>query len=356
MSTGELTFRPMTASEADLGLFKSCFDNNGSPKALDMLRWQFLELAESGLNVDFALDFSTPAAPIVAAVYAVYPVRLRVGEQLVSAVQSIDTMTDSRYRGQGLFVKLAKRVYAACRIEGKAAVFGMPNANSAHGFFTKLGWQVLDPMPFVARPLRTGYILGKLKLGSALASLLDMPLPLPPRPKLRGGAMIREVSQIDEQFAEVWRGYCGLNTCAVERDAAYLRWRLKRPGERYQVLGWYEADKLLGYSIIGQRHIGSNKTGKLMELVYDPQRPDVGSGLIAESLHRLRASGCGMVWGWNFAHAENHAVLKAAGFYTLPNRFWPLQLHMGVCDFTNRLGQLGQREHWYISMLDCDTD
>lgn len=356
MTAGDLTIRSMEKSDRDLALFKSCFDDNGSPKPRDLLSWQFFDVPQPGLNVEFAMDEAAPGAAIVAAVYAVFPIRMRVGEQVLPAVQSIDTMTDARYRGRGLFVKLAEQVYARCQSEGKSLVYGMPNANSAHGFFTKLGWTALDPMPFVARPLRSGYLLSKLKLGGTVSKLFDAPLPLPARPKLPAGSVMRDVADIDDQFHDVWRAYCGHNTCGVERDAQYLRWRLKRPGERYEVIAWYEGEKLLGYVVIGRRDMGDSKAGKLMELIYNPQRPAVGSGLLAEALHRLRSAGCGIVWAWNFEHSANRPALKAAGFISLPERLWPLKLHFGVRDFNGNLGLPNQREHWYISMLECDTD
>lgn len=356
MTVGDLTIRNMERSESDLALFKACFDDNGSPKPEDLLRWQFFDVPQSGLNVDFAIDVAAPDAAIVAAVYAVFPIQLRVGEQVLPAVQSIDTMTDARYRGRGLFVKLAEQVYARCQRDGKALVYGMPNTNSAHGFFTKLSWNALDPMPFVARPLRSGYVLSKLKLGDVVSKFLDAPLPLPARPALPVGSVMRDVSSIDDQFHQVWRAYCGTQTCGVERDVAYLRWRLKRPGERYEVIGWYDDEKLLGYVVIGQRDMGGSRTGKLMELIFDPQRPAVASGLLAEALHRLRSAGCGIVWAWNFDHSANHPALKSAGFIKLPERFWPLKLHFGARDFTGKLKMLYQRERWYISLLECDTD
>jgi len=356
MTAGQLTFRNMERTEADLALFKGCFDLNDSPKALDLLRWQFFDVPAPGLNVDFAMDHAAPGGPIVAAVYATFPVSIRVGARVLPAVQSIDTMTDGRYRGRGLFVKLAAQVYERCAREGKALVYGMPNANSAHGFFTKLGWQSLDPMPFVARPLRSGYVLSKLRLGGTLSKLMDVPLPLPARPRPTSAFDIRSGSAIDDQVHRVWQDYCADRTCGLERDADYLRWRLARPGEQYEVLGWYEDQLLKGYAIIGLRDTAGTKSGKLMELLYDPRRPEVGSGLASEALHRLRDAGCGIVWAWNFPHSANHGVLKGAGFIDLPQRFWPLELHIGVRDFSGDHPLLNQRSNWYVSMLECDTD
>ena len=356
MEVDSLNYRSMERTGFDLALFKRCFDLNDSPKSLELLRWQYFDVPVEGLNVELALDDLSGSDQIVAAVYATFPVTMRVGAGTCAGVQSIDTMTDSRYRGRGRFVNLAKRVYDRCIAEGKTVVYGMPNTSSARGFFTRLGWESFDPMPFMARPLRSGYVLEKLRLGGTLSKLFDAPLPLPTRPKAAMIANIRRVNTIDARFQAVWQAFSGDVTCGVERDTNYLQWRLARPGESYDVFGWFEGEALVGYVILGTRVTANGLTGKLMELLFDPSRPEVGAAMLSEALHLLRDRGCGIVWAWNFDHSVNHPTLKGAGFINLPERLWPLQLHVGMRDFSGANDVLHSKTNWYVSLLDCDTD
>src|SRR5699024_1108381 len=86
--------------------------------------------------------------------------------------QSLDTLVAPEARGQGLFNKLASQVYDEAKNRDIAFVYGFPNGNSAHGFFNKLGWVNLDPVPFLVLPLRSRYILSKLPIIKKVSNLL----------------------------------------------------------------------------------------------------------------------------------------------------------------------------------------
>jgi hypothetical protein len=80
------------------------------------------------------------------AFYGVVPCFVRYADQLYLAAQSVDTMTDVRYRFKGLFVQLANMTFDLCRDEGINFIFGFPNQNSLHGFLVKLKWQMTEMM------------------------------------------------------------------------------------------------------------------------------------------------------------------------------------------------------------------
>ena len=58
----------------------------------------------------------TPSIPAI----ALMPVTLRISGREGLGAQSLDTLTDVEFRGQGLFVKLAQVVFARCEEEGLA--------------------------------------------------------------------------------------------------------------------------------------------------------------------------------------------------------------------------------------------
>ena len=167
-----LTVRPMRATQDDLEAFRRCLEANGLPRTREQVRWQFVENPIGSVLVDFAVD-PRPEGETIAAIYAVVPVTARIDSQECVAAQSLDTLTDARYRGRGLFVTLAKATYARLAKEGVAFVYGFPNANSVHGFFQRLEWRSLDPLPWRIRPLRPGYLLRRLRIPSRVAARFD---------------------------------------------------------------------------------------------------------------------------------------------------------------------------------------
>jgi GNAT superfamily N-acetyltransferase len=348
----DLVFRSMEPTDRDLRLFHDCFAANGSPRPLEMLRWQYLDAPAGPLLVDLALTPGPDAR--LAAIYAVFPVSMRADGRRVLGVQSLNTLTDEAYRGKGLFLRMANALYSRCAREGVELVYGFPNGNSAHGFFKRLDWNSLDPMPFMLRPLRSGYVLRKLGAG-ALANVLDMPLTFGRAPRLRDGHELRTLSSVGPEFDAVWNAFAEPIRFAVERDAAYWSWRLRRPGENYECIGLFDRGRAVGLAVIGVTRAEDGQTvGKLMELMFDPACDEAGNALADEALRRLKAKGCVVAWAWNFEHSPNRPALRHAGFFGIPSSRHPAELHAGARAFT-ALSALGERDKWYISMLDSDT-
>lgn len=349
----ELTFRPMEATEHDLELFHRSFAANGSPRSKEMLRWQYFEPPAGKLLVDLAV--TSDADPRLAAIYAVFPVWMRAGAQRMLGVQSLNTLTDEAFRGRGLFLKMAASLYARAESEQVGMVYGFPNGNSAHGFFKRLSWNTLDPMPILIRPLRSGYVLRKLRAG-ALSKVFDIPLGLARSPKLPSGYALNTIHEPSEEFNVLWERFSASFNYAVQRDAEYLSWRLRRPEETYEIVGLLKHNSLVGYAVIGSIRTSQNEiVGKLMELVFDPSEESAAKILVAESLHRLKNRECTVVWAWNFEHSPGHAAYRDSGFIPLPEKLQSSEGHVGVRAFAALPG-VTDRSQWYISMLDSDAE
>ena len=345
----------MARTEHSLVQLRNSFNANESPRTLERLRWQYFDMPRKDLYVDFAVTRLDD--PPIAAAYCVIPLAARIRGVPSKIVQSIDTLTDARYRGRGLFVQLAESVYSRCEADGNVLVFGFPNGSSAHGFFRRLRWTQMDPVPFVVRPLKVGYLLRRM--GPAfgkLAQAVDFPFPIPKEPRLGPHQKLVEIQSLDTECTRVWNKFADGITCAVDRSSEYLRWRLARPGEEYSVYGFFDEGILEGFVIIGVTHHAKGVTGKLMDVIYVPERKDVGRILVAYAIRRLREAGCDVVWAWNFGHSPNHSALRSAGFFAPPQRLLAAELHFGCRPLALEGDMMPTREDWYISLLDSDTD
>ena len=121
-------------SEETISLYKKCFDENESPKDKNIINWQFLK---NPVNKQFVSILVDAKKDKVAAIYAVFPIKFKILDKSYIATQSLDTITDVEYRGQGLFIKLAKKVYDDAINDNVALVYGFPKGNSIHGFEKK---------------------------------------------------------------------------------------------------------------------------------------------------------------------------------------------------------------------------
>jgi GNAT superfamily N-acetyltransferase len=342
--------RAMQARDSDLLAFKSCFENNGGSRELDALRWQYIDNPTGQLLVDLATSGGQ-----VAAIYAVQPTFARVDGQRCLAAQSVDTLVDSGFRGRGLFTELASTVYQRVQGQGGAFVYGFPNANSVHGFFDKLGWSSLDPVPFLVRPLRTRFLASKLPTGRLLTRFPDLRLPIR-SPRLRRGQTLRSVTDLGPGYDALWQAFSADIQVSVDRSAAYMSWRLAKPGEAYIRLGVFEREQLTAFCAykVVEKHGG--RIGYVLELLHEPGDDATGIALLRAALRAMASDGADAVLGWSFRHSPNYEAYAEAGFLPLPERLRPIELHFGVRPLNESLGpMLRDRSHWYISYCDSDT-
>ena len=345
-----LDFRAMEHAEGDLTAFRECFERNGTARRLDALRWQYFENPTGELFVDLAVSNER-----IGAIYAVQPAVVRVRGARMLGAQSVDTLVDADFRGRGLFTKMAEAVYQRVREREGAFVYGFPNANSAPGFFNKLGWLSLDPVPFLVRPLRTAFVASKLPLARWLRRLPDLRLPMV-GPRLQEAQELRSVTELGPELGALWERFASDVMVAVDRSPQYLRWRLGKPGERYECLGVFQAEQLVAFCAYTTVDKHGGRIGYVIELLHDRGRHETGAALLVDCLRRMASDGADAVLAWAFGHSPNAGAYSKAGFLPFPERFRPIELHIGVRPLDESLTEaLSDRRNWYISYCDSDT-
>jgi hypothetical protein len=349
--TDALATRPMSRDPVDLDLFAACFAKNSTPRRREALEWQYLANPTKKLFVDFAM---APSNDRVAAVYATLPVHLRVGQHVTLGVQSVDTITDSDFRGRGLFIKLAKSTYARAAASGSRLVYGFPNGNSAHGFFERLEWTDLDPVPFLIRPLRSKYVLERLKLQRYAHRLPDVPLFFG---RDRSDEAVVRVERFDERATSLWHSFAQRVGVAVERDAAYLNWRLvEKPGEDYRSEAVRAGDEFsaLVTHVVKEKHGG--RIGYVMEAICTRSHASDLRRLLKRALANMTRQGADVALAWCLPHSPQYTSYLRMGFLPFPERFRPIELHVGARDLASNDGiDVTDRRNWYFSYLDADT-
>lgn len=340
-------------NEQDLDLVKQLFNNNDSPRTLRHLKWQYIDsYSQEGRLILGGINSSLVDG--LTGIYAVFQNRFKTENKNVIGSQSLDTLVAPEARGQGLFNKLASKVYTEAQSRDIAFIYGFPNGNSAHGFFNKLDWVSLDPVPFLVLPLRSNYVLSKLPIISKVSNFLPNITYLK-KIKCKVSLDIVDNAPIDASYDKLWTAFSKKINTFLIRDSKYINWRLSRPGGDYKNLAIFNEKgemQAICFYCLKEKHGGL--IGYIMELIYLEDK--LGTIILNKALQNLKNNDCDAVLAWNFKHSPNNTAYKANGFLPLPEKLRPIELHFGVRIFEQNLQKtLSDRSKWYLSYFDSDT-
>ena len=331
--------------------FKNCFDLNGSPKKTENIVWQFLDNPENSSVVDISYDEEKKRT---ASIYALFCVKFKINNKLYKAAQSLDTMTDVNYRGRGLFVKRANDVYVKAKETNVSLVYGFPNGNSIHSFRKRLEWQVMDPVPFLLKPLKSKYFTDKI---SVLRFLPNVNLTLS-RFHQSKNYQIKEGNDFPKDIDNIWENFSKDIKVAVHRNKVYLDWRyLQKPNECYNIVHCYDTNsKYLGCAIYTVKDKHNGRIGYVMELIYDLDKPKAGELLLKFAIDKIKMSKADCILVWCLDHSPNYKIFKKELFLKIPDKLKPIELHFGVRSFNEDISDMvNKRDNWYLSYSDSDT-
>lgn len=345
------SFRVLNISDETKLLFKECFDKNGSSKNIEEIEWQFLKNPIPERFVNIAVDEEESKT---AAIYAISPVNFKLEDKVFVGSQSLDTMTDKDYRGRGLFIKLANDVYRKAEEGNVKLVYGFPNGNSIHGFQKRLAWEVLDPVPFLIKPLRSKYFTNRI---SFLRFLPNIPLSFS-RFKKSNEFNLEFKNEFPIEVDTVWNSFSKNISVSVNRNKAYLDWRyLSKPNEDYKIIHCYtHSGDYLGYVVYAVKVKHGGKIGYLMELVYDLNNEKAGALLLRKAIAEMKKQNADCILSWCLEHSPNYNLFKSEAFFTMPEKLRPIELHFGARAFDKSLEKIiAKRSNWYLSYSDSDT-
>ncbi len=282
---------------------------------------------------------------------------MRVFGEVVQAGQAIDLNVDKEHRTLGPAIGLQRAVTGAVQERRLRLIYGLPNPQS-EPVLRRCGYRVLDPLGRWARPLRLGdALLAKLphpRMRKAAAAVIN-PLLLLKSPerfcRLPPGLRVEGAEQFDERFDALWKAAAGQFAVIGERTSAYLRWRFGRcPGAGYQVVCLENARReLLAYLVYrcckGIVRIGDFFFAGLEHF-------DV---LLAEFLRRMRRRRIEAVAAVYLGCEAVGGRLARLGFRKRPPA-GKILVYADPRDFGPDSGRLADKENWYLTGADIDTD
>jgi GNAT superfamily N-acetyltransferase len=323
------------------------FPEFAADKSPALLSWRF-ERSPHGPGL-FAVARDESDVRIIGMI-ALVATRLRIGAGTQLAYQAIDTVVDPNYRGKGVFVGLGEAAQNNASHEGHI-LWGFPNANAAPGWFGKLKWQNLGTVPFMVRPLRAGYFLRKLL---PFLGQLDMPLVL--KPSLAGNH--RTINRFGDEADALWNVSRPADGIAVDRDAAWLNWRLlDKPNAAYRLVGAYDPDgRLAAFASSCTLNKHGGRICYITEAMAPPAHIASLSGLIRDEVARSAERGADVALAWCPKGSPNRRAYRRAGFFPLPERLRPVEIHFGARSLASETASaVEDGSKWYLSYLDSDT-
>lgn len=319
----------------------------GGNKTGEMLRWRF-EANPHGKGY-FAIARENGE---IAGMIALIATKLSVGGRVCQAFQAVDTIVSPEARGKFLFVRMAQAIYEGAGQLDAELLWGFPNAQAARGWFGRLGWTRFGAVPFVARPLRTGYFMRRL---SRALGWIDLPLRGPGGRRPKGFCAIDRFGDDSRDLCDAFNAETG---CALHYSPEFLNWRvIDCPSADYRTVGDRGPDgrlRAMVSSIVLEKH--GARIFYLMEAI--SARSDHGRlrRLLKHELAEAIRDGAELALAWNPSTAPNAPVLRRTGFLPLPERFRPIEIHFGARPLTDRVdAALMDGKGWYLSYLTSDT-
>ena len=340
--------------DKELEKYRLCFERNGTPRDMQNLEWLHRQNLPGRNMIYYAMHNE-----MIASIYTALPVILRINGLLKPGLQSIDTLTDMEYRGKGLFIKLATRLYEDAVNDKYEFIYGFPNDNSAPGFFKKLQWKSFGEAPFLFKPLNPLYFLKKIftRKKSTDFSSTNYVFDVSTIKHIDKDISIRPITIFDNAYNEIWKHAAENIGVCVDRSAEYMNWRyINKPGENYYRFGIYMQEKLSGIVVFSIKNKHDGLIGYLMELIFDPSITGIGKQLLKFTTGLFKKHKVDVVLAWNIPGTFNHNAYKQSGYYHLPEKIRPQKLFLGAKLFNQSMEPImGNIKKWYISYSDSDT-
>ncbi len=208
--------------ERGLALAAKHYPEGNPVRRADYLHWLYQQNPNGSCRMALAVDDDGSYVGMMALI----PFRMVSGPDFINTIAVVHVLVDPAHRGKNLFVRMIEAVNEERHRSGEWLI-GHPNDSATPGWRrTRMAFRTVDEVR-VRFPLLRG-----ARLGARRAT------------RLTGAILARcDFSALDQ-----WRRALGSPALLIDR--AFLKWRfLDHPIHRYEIFGWLDGDRLLGYYV-----------------------------------------------------------------------------------------------------------
>lgn len=237
-----------------------------------------------------ALVFVCEADGKVVGAHGNLPLRFKVGELVLIASSSFDSMVDSDYRGLGVFTGVVRAFQDAAYERGICLSYNFPNENSFPIHINRLGRTSIEEYIVLRRSIRKRHLLQKEGL-----QLLAWMYKTLAQVRLKG-AQIVQVGGFDARFDALWEAAKEQVGVGIVRDSHYLDWRfVQKPECPYTTYVYLENDTIAGYIVLRIFKDQQLAAGLVMDVLALPGREDIVLALFAKAFQQFIRARAGQV-------------------------------------------------------------
>lgn len=250
----------------------------GEPLKSDPAFWQWQFLENPCVSPDNVPTWIVTDGDKIVGQLAALPIKLKVGEEELRAIWVVNIIVLPEYRGRGL----GTRLFEVARESFCQTMIALGYNEQSGAILRRLKWFEMGRINryhLLLFPGDAAKEISRFAPARHLANLLYAPF----RPHLsklsNANGELREVAEFDAAFDKLWLDAREQWPCAVVRDARFLEWQYKKqPGKKFDVLGYYEDDTLLGYIVLFFRkaeHGGVSHKAAITDLCYSARNSQV---------------------------------------------------------------------------------
>ncbi len=271
-----IVIEQMKLSEKDnvLAFLKTAYADN--PRHADPEFWDWHFPASPFCDPDNLPIWLAKSGGRIAGQLAATPVEFNVGGEIVSAIWILDLIVDPAFRRKGIAKNLALASKDFCPF-----VLGV-NTTAQHSteLLEGLGWVIFTKIPRFQKILFPGNAMRETAGVGPLRSAANLAF-APLRPSLkelvRGQQKVKILDSFDSSFDDLWSDAKDQWNCSVSRTSAMLNWQFReQPGKRFEILGYFDGNKLRGYAVLFFRKPDSHgliSKSAVSDICYHPERP-----------------------------------------------------------------------------------
>jgi len=354
MATSWSVRRYQSGDETQIcALFETVFEKTMGPtESLKHWKWEYIENPVSRLEILVAADETR-----IVGQYSVIPVKMCVNGHYILSSLSLDTMTHSQYRGQGMFPKMATQLYEELGKTGIPITYGFPNENSIDAFLHKLSWKEIAPVPILIKPLAYMTITKALLGFNAKDKRIHGWKSGAFRRAANKAYVIEETKGFGDEFDELYEDAKKAFSVSVVRDSTYLDWRyLKKPEEKYRILTLKKENKLMGYIAIKLDIIQNIKAGVIMDLLTRSPGNGEEDYLLRSAIDVFKLEGASLVSILCFPTSPYFKKIKRLGFRKLPKGILKGGIYFGARLNSSevKMNTIFHPNSWHLCWGDTD--
>ena len=343
----EITIENLKLSDKDqaIAFLQRAYDDN--PRMSDENFWDWHYTQAPYKDAEKLPVWIAKSGDKIAGQVAAIPFILNVGGEPKNALWMVDLVVLPEFRRHGLAKRLVGAMEEFCPL---VLAIGT-NEQHTPRLLQGLGFVLTGKIPrfhkflFAGNDIREISNLNPLREAVNLVSAIF-------RPRFKENKNVRIVEKFDASFDSFWAESEMQWACAARRDAKMLEWQyLRQPEKKFDIIGYYEGEKLLGYAVLFFRKKNARgliTKAAISDICYHPRKPkETIDALLQKSLEiAIERRAGGLVTDINDDLLAER--LARFGFWRVKN---PLQPMLKSPD---RQDLVYNAKNWFLTRGDSD--